>query len=259
MSEKTRKQKPSPPSLPLFYSQPVLLRHDEHQGKAFRPLRNFSFAAQTNAVPLNIGEFMPALRHFPIVFSGAPIPSPVALLGLKQGQNLFLTQSGSWLSGVYLPAYLRRYPFITMEIADQQQLMLGIDAASEAFVDLGTAAEAQPFFDDNRTPTRPAEEVMAFCEAFHQDYLRTKAFIEALVAEDLFIMRQANIQLREAGTYQLQGFSVVDPERLRNLKPDILADWEAKGWLSAIHLHIASMQNWSLLLELNLTQTQEAA
>ena len=96
-------------TLPLFYRQPVILRFDQHRGKAIKPANGYGFSANTLAVPLMLGEFAHAGRHYPIVFAQNEQPAPVAMLGLREGQNLFLEPDGSWRNSAYVPAYLRRY------------------------------------------------------------------------------------------------------------------------------------------------------
>src|SRR5690606_29613329 len=83
------------PGLPLWYRKPVVLRFEEHRNKALAPQAHYRFAASSNAVPISVGEFMPAIRNYPIVFAEGSL-APVAILGLKQSENLFLEQDGAW-------------------------------------------------------------------------------------------------------------------------------------------------------------------
>src|SRR5690606_18810785 len=91
---------------------------------------DFRFTAQTTALPANVGEFLPALRYYPIVFTNTETPAPLLVLGLKEGQNLFVEPTGGWRPRTYVPAYLRRYPFILIEAPDHRTHMLGFDEAS---------------------------------------------------------------------------------------------------------------------------------
>ncbi len=98
-------------------------------------------------------------------------------------------------------------------------------------------------------------EAMAFCNAFHQDHLRGEKFGAALLDQGLLVHRHANMQFPDNSRYTLDGFQVVDEEKFRSLSdPDLLLDWHHKGWLAAIILHLASMNNWETLLLLNAEQ-----
>jgi len=94
-----------------LYRSPVVLRFEQHRDLCVKPAGDYSFARDVNAVPISVGEFMPAIRNYPIVFAEGSL-TPVAILGLKQGENRFLTAGGAWRRDAYIPAYLRRYPFI---------------------------------------------------------------------------------------------------------------------------------------------------
>lgn len=241
--------------LPLFYKNPVLLRFEEHRNKALKPENGFGFSAGANAVPLLVGEFVQAARFFPIVFSSAALARPMAVLGLKEGQNLFPARTGFWKAGTYIPAYLRRYPFIVTDFTDQNGQLLAIDAASDRFTDIGLSDDAEPFLDEKGGPSRMTAEAMAFCNAFHQDHLRGEKFGAALLDQGLLVHRHANMKFPDNSRYTLDGFQVVDEEKFRSLSdPDLLLDWHQKGWLAAITLHLASMNNWETLLLLNAEQ-----
>lgn len=68
------------PSLPLFYKDPVLLRFEEHGDIGLAPASDFSFTREAVALPLCIGEFAVAQRHFPIVFAMDDQASAIALV-----------------------------------------------------------------------------------------------------------------------------------------------------------------------------------
>lgn len=238
--------------LPLFYKNPVLLRLEQHRNKALRPANGYGFSATTNAVPLLINEFAHAVRHYPIVFTGADRPTATAVLGLKGGQNLFVATNGAWRDATYVPAYLRRYPFIVTDAPDGASQLLAIDAACERFTDLGASADARPLFNDAGGPAPAAGEAMAFCHAFHQGHLRGEGFGRALLEQGLLVARHADMRLPDGSRHTLDGFMVVDMEKFLAVSDaELLRDWHAKGWLAAINLHWASMLNWETLLLVN--------
>src|SRR5690348_16185903 len=101
---------PSPASpqtaMPILYRKPVLLSNDQHANKSLAPKLDHRFAVGTNAVPLNGIELEWAQRHYPIVFSEEATPFPMAILGLRTAENLFVGESGLWQEGIYVPAYV---------------------------------------------------------------------------------------------------------------------------------------------------------
>ncbi|KYB45556.1 hypothetical protein AB664_38460 [Brucella anthropi] len=153
------------------------------------------------------------------------------------------------------PGLPPRYPFIVTDFTDQSGQLLAIDTASDRFTDIGSSDDAEPLFDEKGGPSRMTAEAMAFCNAFHQDHLRGEKFGAALLDQGLLVHRHANMQFPDNSRYTLDGFQVVDEEKFRSLSdPDLLLDWHHKGWLAAIILHLASMNNWETLLLLNAEQ-----
>lgn len=247
-------------SLPLFYQSPVLLRFEEHRIAGLKRQNGFPFARDTIAVPLCIGEFTAAVRHYPIVFTPDDHHTPLAVLGVQEGKNLFVNEDGSWKAGFYVPAYVRRYPFIVTDTPDQQSQLLAIDGASERFViDADKEKDVARLFDDEGGPTSAAQEAMTFCHAFHSEHMKTTAFSNALASAGLLTANHAQMQLPNGNRYSLDGFMVVEEQAYRALPAETLVEWQANGWLDPVALHLASRQNWQTLLDLQTDARKEAA
>src|SRR3954471_10594528 len=110
------------------------------------------FVQHGNAIPISLTEFQPVLHDYPIVFTGAENTqsfAPVAVLGLAQGENLFL-QDGKWASGIYIPAYARRYPFcmarVNVNKVEQKDRLICVE---KTFID----ENGEPLFDAQQQPT----------------------------------------------------------------------------------------------------------
>ncbi|HEV7915618.1 MAG TPA: SapC family protein, partial [Albitalea sp.] len=94
---------------------PVLHRH-----KKVLPVTDLSIAREMHAVFLAATEFPAAALALPIIFvhTGERLPdgratiAPVALMGLVANENLFV-EGGEWQAR-YLPAFIRRFPFLTV-------------------------------------------------------------------------------------------------------------------------------------------------
>jgi len=232
----------APEPHPVFYTRPELLSVERHGEKSLAPIANFKFARGTNSIPLSGTEFAPAMRHYPIVFSEEAAPFPMAILGLRNAENLFLDTDGRWDEGAYVPAYVRRYPFIFMAGPDQQQFALCIDAASDFVVE----GESNPLFRDG-VPTEMAKNALAFCTSFQAEYEKTRSFAAALVERKLLETRTASIDLADGQRLFFGPFCVVDETKLREVPNAVIADWLRRGWLAWIHAHLLSFANWNIL------------
>jgi len=139
----------------------MLLRFEDHGDVGLMPGSDFGFAREAVAIPVVNGEFMVAMRHYPIVFAVDEQASPIALVAMRKDQNLFVEPDGSWKAGSYIPAYVRRYPFIVMETEDRTQHFLSVDRGSERFVASVKDHEgARSLFDDVGRPTMVAQSAM---------------------------------------------------------------------------------------------------
>ncbi|AQZ50552.1 SapC family protein [Martelella mediterranea] len=239
-------------ALPLFYGSPQVLRFEDHKDLTLERKSDFAFAATANAIPLTPGEFLPAVRHYPIVFvRGGDAPAPVAVTGLKQGQNLFVTQAGEWQQGSYIPAYVRRYPFILIQSEDKTQTVLGFDGACARITTAAKTKDGDMLFAEDGTASETTRPMIEFCNAYHQQSLMGTEFVKALQEHDLLVDKQVNMSFPDKSRYRLDGLLVVDPERFRALPAKVIGEWHEKGFTDAVVLHMASSQNWENLLQLN--------
>lgn len=228
--------------LPLFYRAPMPLNAVEH-GDWRLIDGNAGFAAETAFVPIVLGEFMAAMRSYPIVFA-AESAQPVVLLGLSQ-RNLFV-EDGLWASDAYIPAYVRRYPFGFIATINPEGFALAIDTGSDRFVLEGQ--DGAPLFE-NGQPTELTRQALAFCDAFQADATQTRAFAEALVAHDLLVDRRADATLNDGRRLGLDGFRIVDADKFADLPETVVTEWHRKGWLGLIHFHLASLERFGVLVD----------
>lgn len=234
---------PAASALPLFYRTPVVLHSEAHAGWRLKD-GDATFAANTPYVPIVLGEIGEASRSYPVVFAGDKL-LPVVILGLSDGENLFVEER-TWAGEHYVPAYVRRYPFGFVSISGSDRFALALDTASERLVREGE--EGVPLFE-NRSPSPVTREALQFCEAYQAEFESTEAFTAALQEHDLLIEKRANATLSDGRNYALDGFKVVDQDRFRDLDQATVVDWHRKGWLSLVNLHLASLGRLTALME----------
>lgn len=232
-------------TMPMFYSAPRPLDRAKDVGLHVSRPKNFNFAAKTNAIPLLIDEFPMASAYYPIVFAAGPMPIPAAVVGLKNDNNLFLDKQGQWVNGAYLPAYVRRYPFILMDDPEQKQFVLCIDEGSEM---LGQQGEHALFEGDQ--PSAFTKSAMEFCAALRQQGDATDEFVKALKEYDLLMPNDAQIDTRDGSRLQLSGFLVINPQKFDALPDNVFLQWRRKGWLGLVYAQLLSSHRWQNLVDL---------
>lgn len=225
--------------LPLFYRDPQLLTAALH-GDLRLGAGNYGFARDTNAVPMAIIEFAAAMCRYPIVFSEKD-GFPLGLLGLEQA-NRFVAHD-DWAEGHYVPAYIRRYPFVFADMG-KDSFALALDMGADR---VSRGGEGAALFDEGK-PTALTQEAMAFCREFHGAHIQTRAFIDGLQGQDLLVPQSADARLPSGRPMTLSGFTVVDRGRFEALDDAVILDWHKKGWLALIHFHFASLDRFAGLL-----------
>lgn len=232
----------APSSLPPFYVRPRALQPAEHWGLSLKPDGTYRFAARSHSVPLVGSEFFLAQRDFPIVFTNEEVPLPMAVLGLKTGESLFVDEKGGWRNGAYVPAYIRRYPFIFAQSPDTTQLTLCIDEAAE----IVETSDRRPLFQ-NGQPTEFMQKAMEFCVSYQRDHQATQQFAEALQKAGLLVLRDARVRVSPQETIALQGFRMVDEARFSELPAETFLDWRKRGWIALVYAHLLSLTAWDRL------------
>jgi hypothetical protein len=141
---------------------------------------------------------------------------------------------------IYVPAYLRRYPFLLVRLRqDSDELSLCFDPTVGA---VGEFEDGEPLFEEDGQPSKATKAILEFCEQFEAAGQRTGAFIEDLVKSDLLMDGEVAIQPEGAAQpFIYRGFRMVDEEKLRNLRGDELRKYNQSGLLALIYAHLFSL------------------
>ena len=243
---------PSNANLPLFYQDLMPLSSQDHATWRARALDKAPFLIGQHAVPLTSDEFISASRHYPIVFSAGDNSVPLALMGLNEGVNVFVDAEGKLINPVYVPAYIRRYPFLLAKLRrDSDEMSLCFDPKSEA---VGDYADGDPLFVDGQ-PSEHTTAILGFCEQFEQAGQRTGQFMEELNKSGLLMDGEVSIEVQNAAQpFVYRGFKMVDEAKLRELRGDVLRKMTQNGMLALIFAHLFSLQ---LMREIFATQVNQ--
>jgi len=250
----------------LFYEHPVPLNRTEHKDLRLKGVPNVKFAMNAHSVPLTGVEFGIAARDLLIVFGGTSMAEagPMAMLGLRQNENLYVDADGHWAADTYIPAFVRRYPFVLAEKPAGQEgddFTVFLDESYEGF----NASEGERLFMEDGSDSEMLSKAVGFLGEFQQNIARTKWFMEQLVKYDLLEPR--NIRLQKDGTdgkegrsINLNGLFVVSEEKLRALDEKVTHELLREGVLGWIYAHLLSLINIDRLAQrLDVREQAEAA
>lgn len=233
----------------LFYSQPEPLSIEAHGAlKMTRSETPYAFASMAHVVPLQVTEFGPAGLSYPIIFAGEN-RQPIAVMSIRPEENLFVSSNGQFDPDAYIPAYIRRYPFVLANVQDQQELIVCIDRGSALLSPNGDV----PLFENGKA-SEYTENAIKFCGDFEGERQKTENFVKLLNDLDLLDTRHVQFQppANPDGTtpepMQIADFFAVSEEKLAKLGPDKLAELRDTGALQQIYAHINSLFGWDRLI-----------
>lgn len=225
----------------LIYESAVPVSAARH-GKMFHDAdRTYAFSAGVNAVPLMAVEFIRAATEYAIVFAATGEDVlPATVLGVRPDQNLYLSADAHW-QAKYIPAFIRRYPFVFSASEDKKTLTLCID---ESHPGLNREGRGQPLFGDDAKPSAYTGQVLKFLQEYQAQFERTRQFGKRIQELGLLEPLQAQVVSPQGGKFTLSGFLGVNRGKLRALDAEALATLAKTDELELLYLHLYSMRNF---------------
>ena len=234
----------------LFYQNPEPLSHAKHGQLGVKQIDEpFGFRRAAHAVPLTVTEFGMAACSYPIIFVGDE-RTPIAVMGVRQGQNLYVNEAGRTDEEAYVPAFVRRYPFVFASDPANDQLLLCVDSKAPMVSENPEVA----FFDGDK-PSKFTEDAIEFCKEFERQRQGTVTFVEAMTKYDLFEEKSISFQPRDAEgkesgpAQKIADYWAVSEERLNGLSDEAFVELKKLGALGATYAHFVSLLNWPRIIQ----------
>ncbi len=225
-----------------LYRQVEILDSEQHGDLRLKRAEDIGYAAGLRDCPIVVDEFMEAAKTYPIVFARdeGGRPMAVVVMGFPDTGNLWGDATGHWRPANYVPAYVRRYPFVAVERDDV--LLLGLDMAFEGV----GADDGEPLFEPDGAPTPTLMEASAFMDEFLLAHARTNLFLADLLRLDL--LTPFNAEVTSEGNRSLLGnLLCVDKARLDALPSCELLDFVRNGHYALAMAHLSSLTNFATL------------
>ena len=225
----------------LLYKKIAPVNKSRHANWGVTGSDRYDFASETNSVPLTALEFPNACQEYPILFSQSSDGTvmPIVMLGIANAQNLFVGSDGYWKAN-YIPAYVRRYPFIFSTANEGETLTLCVDEEFEGVSDQG---EGERLFTEEGENTPYLEKVVAFLKEYQGHFQRSQIFCKKLVELELLESMTASFKSPDGQERTLNGFLAVSREKLKKIPADKLAELVQTDEMELIYAHLTSLQN----------------
>lgn len=229
---------------PLLFRKPVAIEAGAHRALRIKPAsRDWSVAAQLNAMFLATAEFGDACSEYPIVFvnagndaQGQRQVAPVAVFGLREQENLYV-EDGRWRVA-YIPALLQAYPFGIARL-DDARVAVVMDQGWSGW----STTEGAALFDEQGQPSEYLAGMRNQLERVEAEIQRTRAFSRLLLDADLLADMRFDATLADGQKVSVEGFLAVDEKKLAALPDAKVLELHRNGALGLIHAHQISMRH----------------
>ncbi len=225
----------------LIYKTAVPVSRGRHDEWSVEVDATYQFSREVNSVPLMAVEFPQAAAEYAIVFAGTDDEVlPAVILGVRSNENLFLDPGNQW-AAKYVPAFVRRYPFVFSRTGDR--FMLCVD---EEFPGFNQDGRGQRLFEEGK-PSPYVDNVLKFLQEYQAQFLRTQRFCARIKELGLLEPMQAQVTVETGERLSLSGFMAVNREKMKALPGDKLAELAKTDELELLYLHLQSMRNFERL------------
>lgn len=221
-----------------MFNKVEVLNREAHAQLRFNAVADYSFAAREQTAPVTATEIIEAAKEYPIVFAPEGDVVPMALLGLHPETNSFVDADGRWRHG-YIPAHIRRYPFILMATRDPETFVPGLDREAVHF----SSGDGEPLFSDEGKLGPATQRAVDFLRQLESEMMATKRLLADLRDHDVLAPKRVEFRTKDGATRALAGFSMVDGERLSAVSDEVFLAWRRRGILPLLFACAASGSN----------------
>jgi len=223
------------------------LHKDSHGNVKIKAMTNVADLANQHAIGVVVQEFALAGNQYPIVFVKNPDSDdyfPVAIMGLEQNKNLFVSADEKW-EGRYMPARYTHKPLTVVPNPDDNKMFaIAIDMEASTVQN----EEGDALFNEDGSESEYLESRKKALMAYVENEHITKAFSSLLVENDLLHSQNINVKVK-GKEYNLNGIYIVDEKKLNALSDEAFLSIRKRGFLGPIYAHLGSMHQVSSLIQ----------
>jgi hypothetical protein len=225
-----------------MYQDLEILNKINHKNNSVKEIKDFSYAKNLMNAPITITEFFEACKNYPILFTKDKDENWFAsiMLGYKENENIFVDDKGVWDKLHYVPAFVRRYPFIFVEQKNNDELIVSLNKDS---LIIDKKNESRKLFNDKGENTEFLNNVIGFLNQFYVDSIATKEFIKQLDEWELLEEKIATVITPNQEQFNINGLYIVNEEKLKHLSKKKKDEICNKNAIPLITAHLISLSN----------------
>ena len=228
-----------------MYKNLVILDKQKHATLKVNPLENLLFAKNTPHIPITLEEVATVAKLFPVVFSVNEEPSLTALIGLD-GENLAISLDGKWIDS-YIPSHIGKYPFaLASTPTDNEQKIVMIDEDASVV----SKSKGKQLFKKNGEKSEVLENAIEKLVTHEKNINEMKKIAKEIADAGVLQKSDITVGSDDEEKVLVEGFQVVVPAKVKQLNSKVLADWDKRGILKLIDLHLNSLKNIEVLFKI---------
>lgn len=237
---------------------PVVLTNEKHAKLRVIESGDYSQHKEEHLVRITVQDFFVLSAEFPLVFvkgNGQDKFVPVAIMGLKEGQNLYC-QTDEWKAQV-VPANFNNYPFRMLKVEEKSdQLVLVIDEDSSRL----SETEGEPLFKEDGEKTEYLEKKIESLLKNAQLTAQTEEICKIFADKGLLTTQQLQLQYRQdSRRYNIDGVYTINEEKLTALSDEDFLDLRNRGLIPLVYAHLCSLQQLRRISEMQYNADAEFA
>ena len=224
-----------------MYQNLEILNKITHKENSVKEIKDFSFAKNLINAPITVVEFFEACKNYPIFFAKDVNDNWFAsvMLGFKENENVFVNDKGEWDKLHYVPAFVRRYPFILLNQENSLDFILGIE---KEYLSIDKIDESRKLFNEENS-TEFFNKVINFLLDFNTDTNVTTNFIKQLDQWELLEEKTVTIITLNKEQFNITGLFIVNEEKLKHLSKKKKDEINDKNAIPLITAHLISLSN----------------
>ena len=230
-----------------MYKNLQVLDKQKHKSLKVSAMEDLFFAKDMPSVPVMLNEVENIGKTFPVVFtSNDESPKLISIVSLGNG-NLAVNDEGKWITN-YVPLALRKYPFAMASVKDnKEQKVIMIDEDSS----LVSKSKGKQLFKKDGSQSELLENAIKFLSDNEKYVYMTQEIVKEIAKSGILDDRDISVGEGEEKKTLVNGFKIVDKEKLHALSDDILASWARRGILTFIDAHLKSLDHIQTLFNLS--------
>jgi hypothetical protein len=230
----------------------VTLDFAKHARMRVKPNVDFAHAKELNLAAINLGELTATVANFPVVFVQHPeskVTRPVAMFGLRPGENVFYSTDG-WDS-TYVPLLIQRHPFLiglNDKEPESKTLTMCIDRTSPYLTE--NEGDGIALFQESGQGTDFLNtRNMMLTDIFEGEKL-TEKFTQKVMELGLLAPFEIVLQALDGEFRKITGLQTFSERKLLELTPEQAHELRISGFLPACYLIFSSLFQIHKLMQL---------